>query len=90
MFQRPLCIVILQVIENHSKQQEKQRQDDADTSGLEHREEEEVHEEEVEEQEEEGEESTPEVLFAFEPSPLSDGRLVKSLSEAPIGSPKGK
>ncbi|XP_014008259.1 TBC1 domain family member 22A isoform X3 [Salmo salar] len=77
-----------QVIENHSKQQEKQRQDDADTSGLEHREEEEVHEEEVEEQEEEGEESTPEVLFAFEPSPLSDGRLVKSLSEAPIGSPK--
>uniref|UniRef100_A0A8C7GZC8 TBC1 domain family, member 22a n=1 Tax=Oncorhynchus kisutch TaxID=8019 RepID=A0A8C7GZC8_ONCKI len=37
--------------------------------------------EEVEEQWEEGEESTPEVSFACEPSPLSDGRLVKSLSE---------
>ncbi|XP_029485880.1 TBC1 domain family member 22A isoform X1 [Oncorhynchus nerka] len=75
------------VIENHSKQQEKQRQDDADASELEDREEEE-HEEEVEEQWEEGEELTPEVSFACEPSPLSDGRLVKSLSEAPIGSPK--
>uniref|UniRef100_A0A8C7GXJ4 TBC1 domain family, member 22a n=1 Tax=Oncorhynchus kisutch TaxID=8019 RepID=A0A8C7GXJ4_ONCKI len=75
------------VIENHSKQQEKQRQDDADASELEDREEE-AHEEEVEEQWEEGEESTPEVSFACEPSPLSDGRLVKSLSEAPIGSPK--
>uniref|UniRef100_A0A8C7MRL7 TBC1 domain family, member 22a n=1 Tax=Oncorhynchus kisutch TaxID=8019 RepID=A0A8C7MRL7_ONCKI len=41
-----------------------------------------------EEQGEEGEESTPEVSFASEPSPLGDGRLVKSLSEAPIGSPK--
>uniref|UniRef100_A0AAZ3RUJ4 Rab-GAP TBC domain-containing protein n=1 Tax=Oncorhynchus tshawytscha TaxID=74940 RepID=A0AAZ3RUJ4_ONCTS len=30
---------------------------------------------------EEGEESTPEVSFACEPSPLSDGRRVKSLSE---------
>uniref|UniRef100_A0A4W5KX43 TBC1 domain family, member 22a n=1 Tax=Hucho hucho TaxID=62062 RepID=A0A4W5KX43_9TELE len=76
------------VIENHSKQQEKQRRDDADASELEDREEEEAHEEEVEEQGEEGEESTPEVSFASEPSPLSDGRLVKSLSEAPIGSPK--
>ncbi|XP_042155986.1 TBC1 domain family member 22A isoform X2 [Oncorhynchus tshawytscha] len=75
------------VIENHSKQQEKQRQDDADASELEDREEEE-HEEDVEEQWEEGEESTPEVSFACEPSPLSDGRRVKSLSEAPIGSPK--
>lgn len=88
MFQRPLCIVILQVIENHSKQQEKQRQDDAGASELEEREEEDANEEEVEEEEEE--ESTPEVSFASEPSPLSDGRLVKSLSEAPIGSPKGK
>ncbi|KAM9403167.1 TBC1 domain family member 22B-like isoform 2-T3 [Salvelinus alpinus] len=76
------------VIENHSKQQEKQRRDDADASELEDREEEEAREEEVEEQGEEGEESTPEVSFACEPSPLSDGRLVKSLSEAPIGSPK--
>ncbi|KAK6303045.1 hypothetical protein J4Q44_G00274000 [Coregonus suidteri] len=79
------------VIENHSKQQEKQRQDDADASELEEREEEEAHEEEVEEEEEQGEEeeeSTPEVSFASEPSPLSDGRLMKSLSEAPIGSPK--
>uniref|UniRef100_A0A674DSH9 TBC1 domain family, member 22a n=1 Tax=Salmo trutta TaxID=8032 RepID=A0A674DSH9_SALTR len=57
------------VIENHSKQQEKQRQDDAGASELEEREEEDV-------------------SFASEPSPLSDGRLVKSLSEAPIGSPK--
>ncbi|XP_021419049.2 TBC1 domain family member 22A isoform X1 [Oncorhynchus mykiss] len=72
------------VIENHSKQQEKQRQDDADASELEDREEE-AHEEE---QWEEGEESTPEVSFACEPSPLSDGKLVKSLSEAPIGTPK--
>uniref|UniRef100_A0A4W5NTS4 TBC1 domain family, member 22a n=1 Tax=Hucho hucho TaxID=62062 RepID=A0A4W5NTS4_9TELE len=81
------------VIENHSKQQEKQRQDDAGVSELEEREEEEANEEEVDEEEEqgeEGEESTPEVSFASEPSPLSDGRLVKSLSEAPIGSPKGK
>uniref|UniRef100_A0A8C7S467 TBC1 domain family, member 22a n=1 Tax=Oncorhynchus mykiss TaxID=8022 RepID=A0A8C7S467_ONCMY len=69
---------------NHSKQQEKQRQDDADASELEDREEE-AHEEE---QWEEGEESTPEVSFACEPSPLSDGKLVKSLSEAPIGTPK--
>ena len=72
------------MIENHSKQQEKQRQDDADASELEDR------EEEAQEQWEEGEESTPEVSFACEPSPLSDGKLVKSLSEAPIGSPKGK
>lgn len=78
----------MQVIENHSKQQEKQRQDDAGASELEEREEEDANEEEVEEEEEE--ESTPEVSFASEPSPLSDGRLVKSLSEAPIGSPKGK
>uniref|UniRef100_A0A8C7IS94 TBC1 domain family, member 22a n=1 Tax=Oncorhynchus kisutch TaxID=8019 RepID=A0A8C7IS94_ONCKI len=79
------------VIENHSKQQEKQRQDDAGASELEEREEEDANEEEVEEEEEqgeEGEESTPEVSFASEPSPLGDGRLVKSLSEAPIGSPK--
>ncbi|XP_078138210.1 TBC1 domain family member 22A isoform X1 [Centroberyx gerrardi] len=83
------------VIENHSKQQERQRQDD--TTEPEQREEEaqeEAQEEEEEEEEdeedrgEEGEVTSPEVSFASETSPHSDGRLVKSHSEAPIGSPK--
>ncbi|CAB1317027.1 unnamed protein product, partial [Coregonus sp. 'balchen'] len=59
------------VIENHSKQQEKQRQDDADASELEEREEEEAHEEEVEEEEEQGEEeeeSTPEQSLPHRPT----------------------
>ncbi|KAM3588312.1 uncharacterized protein V6R79_026049 [Siganus canaliculatus] len=85
------------VIENHSKQQERQRQDD--TTELEQREEdtqEEVvepeEEDEVEEEEEdrvgEGDVTSPEVSFASQTSPYTDGRLVKSHSEAPIGSPK--
>nr|XP_046235751.1 TBC1 domain family member 22A isoform X1 [Scatophagus argus] len=83
------------VIENHSKQQEKQRQDD--TVELEQREEdtqEDVAEDEEEDEEEEvdrlgeGEMTSPEVSFASQRSPYSDGRLVKSHSEAPIGSPK--
>ncbi|XP_076578652.1 TBC1 domain family member 22A isoform X1 [Chaetodon auriga] len=83
------------VIENHSKQQERQRQDD--TTELEQREEdtqEEVveDEEEYEEEEEdrvgEGDVTSPEVSFASQSSPYTDGRLVKSHSEAPIGSPK--
>ncbi|KAM9845750.1 TBC1 domain family member 22A [Aulostomus maculatus] len=86
------------VIENHSKQQERQRQDD--TTELPQREEdtqeEVVEEEEEEEEEEEDEEdrveegdlTSPEVSFASQSSPHTDGRLVKSHSEAPIGSPK--
>lgn len=85
-----------QVIENHSKQQERQRQDD--TTELEQREEdtqEEVAEDEEEDEEDEedrvGEDdpTSPEVSFASQSSPYTDGRLVKSHSEAPIGSPKG-
>ncbi|XP_070785126.1 TBC1 domain family member 22A [Enoplosus armatus] len=83
------------VIENHSKQQERQRQDD--TTELEQREDdtqEEVAEDEEDEEEDEedgvgeGEVTNPEVSFASQSSPYTDGRLVKSHSEAPIGSPK--
>ncbi|XP_045928608.1 TBC1 domain family member 22A [Micropterus dolomieu] len=83
------------VIENHSKQQERQRQDE--TTELEQREEdtqEEVAEDEEDEEEDEedrlgeGEVTGPEVSFASQSSPYTDGRLVKSHSEAPIGSPK--
>lgn len=83
-----------QVIENHSKQQERQRQDD--TAELEQREEdtqEDVAEDEEEDEEEEedrvGDATSPEVSFASQSSPYTDGRLVKSHSEAPVGSPKG-
>lgn len=90
------CSLSSQVIENHSKQQEKQRQDN--TTEPEQREEEvqeepaEEEEEEEEDEEDRGEEgdvTSPELSFASETSPHSDGRLVKSHSEAPIGSPKG-
>ncbi|KAK5876831.1 hypothetical protein CesoFtcFv8_026145 [Champsocephalus esox] len=84
------------VIENHSKQQERQRQDDE--TELEQREEdpqEDVAEDEEEDEEEEedsrvgeGDVTSPEVSFASQSSPYTDGRLVKSQSEAPIGSPK--
>uniref|UniRef100_A0A3Q3QFF8 Rab-GAP TBC domain-containing protein n=1 Tax=Monopterus albus TaxID=43700 RepID=A0A3Q3QFF8_MONAL len=80
------------VIENHSRQQERQRQDD--TTELEQREEEEVAEDEEEDEEdeedrvEEGDMTSPEVSLASQSSPYTDGRLVKSHSEAPIGSPK--
>lgn len=87
-----------QVIENHSKQQERQRQDDE--AERDQREEEapdppdEVVEDDEEEEEEEeeaaGDATSPEVSFASQSSPLTDGRLVKSHSEAPIGSPKGQ
>lgn len=83
------------MIENHSKQQERQRQDG--TTGLEQREEDaqdEVAEDEEEDEEEEedraGEATSLEVSFASQSSPFTDGRLVKSHSEAPIGSPKGQ
>ncbi|XP_004553994.1 TBC1 domain family member 22A isoform X2 [Maylandia zebra] len=84
------------VIENHSKQQEKQRQDE--TSELDRREDdtqeevaeddEDNEEEEEEDRVEEGDATSPEVLFGSQSSPYTDGRLVKSHSEAPIGSPK--
>ncbi|XP_036004758.1 TBC1 domain family member 22A [Fundulus heteroclitus] len=84
------------VIENHSKQQERQRQDDPTESGQ--REEdaqEEVVAEEVEEEEEdeylrveEVDAISPDASFASQSSPYTDSRLVKSHSEAPIGSPK--
>ncbi|XP_028426757.1 TBC1 domain family member 22A isoform X2 [Perca flavescens] len=83
------------VIENHSKQQEKQRQDD--TTELEQREEdtqEEAAEDEEEDEDDEedrvgeGDVTSPEVSFSSQSSPYTDGRLVKSQSEAPIGSPK--
>ncbi|XP_029017011.1 TBC1 domain family member 22A isoform X2 [Betta splendens] len=80
------------VIENHSKQQERQRLDD--TTELEHRDEEEVAEDEEEDEEdeedrvEEGDVTSPELSFASQSSPYTDSRLVKSHSEAPIGSPK--
>lgn len=89
----PVFLSTEQVIENHSKQQEKQRLDD--TAELEHRDED-TQEEAAEDEEEDGEEedrledsTNPEVSFASQSSPYTDGRLVKSHSEAPIGSPKG-
>lgn len=89
----PVFLCTEQVIENHSKQQEKQRLDD--TAELEHRDED-TQEEAAEDEEEDGEEedrledsNNPEVSFASQSSPYTDGRLVKSHSEAPIGSPKG-
>lgn len=82
------------VIENHSKQQEKKRQDDA----LEMEQREDTQEEVVEDEEEDeeddvdrpegGDVTSPEMPFSSQTSPYTDGRLVKSHSEAPIGSPK--
>ncbi|MEQ2247710.1 hypothetical protein ILYODFUR_011973 [Ilyodon furcidens] len=82
------------VIENHSKQQERQRQDDSTESGQreEDAQEEVVAEEEEEEDEylrvEEVDAISPDASFASQSSPYTDSRLVKSHSEAPIGSPK--
>ncbi|CAB1440361.1 unnamed protein product, partial [Pleuronectes platessa] len=87
------------VIENHSKQQEQQRLDDStdleqrdedtqDETVEDEEEDEENEEKEVEERVEEGDVTSPEVSFASQSSPYTDGRLVKSHSEAPIGSPK--
>ncbi|XP_068611166.1 TBC1 domain family member 22A [Brachionichthys hirsutus] len=83
------------VIENHSKQQERQRQDDA--TEVEQRQEdtqEDCADDEYEDEEEEedrigdGDVTSPEMSFGSHSSPYTDGRLVKSHSEAPIGSPK--
>ncbi|XP_047245840.1 TBC1 domain family member 22A isoform X2 [Girardinichthys multiradiatus] len=82
------------VIENHSKQQERQRQDDSTESG---QREEDAQEEVVAEEEEEEDEYlrveevvaiSPDASFASQSCPYTDSRLVKSHSEAPIGSPK--
>ncbi|XP_029969214.1 TBC1 domain family member 22A isoform X1 [Salarias fasciatus] len=86
------------VIENHSKQQERQRQDDTpepdqreeDTQEevAEEEDDEEEDEEEEEDRVDEGDVTSPDVSFASQSSPRTDSRLVKSHSEAPIGSPK--
>ncbi|CAL8338979.1 unnamed protein product [Arctogadus glacialis] len=86
------------VIENHSKQQERQRRDDEterqEEDEQEEEEEEEATAEEEEEQQEEGGscrgEGTEEEAASTETSlgPHGDSRLVKSHSEAPIGSPR--
>ncbi|XP_032445009.1 TBC1 domain family member 22A isoform X2 [Xiphophorus hellerii] len=84
------------VIENHSKQQERRRQDDTTEPGQgEEDAQEEVAAEEVEEEEEdeylrveEVEAISPDASFASQGSPYADSRLVKSHSEAPIGSPR--
>uniref|UniRef100_A0A4W4G8C5 Rab-GAP TBC domain-containing protein n=1 Tax=Electrophorus electricus TaxID=8005 RepID=A0A4W4G8C5_ELEEL len=83
------------VIENHSKLQEQRQQRQDDMLKPEEKEEEEAREEDVdergeEEEEEEAAETTAELSFSFERLPHSDSRLVKSHSEAPIGSPKGQ
>ncbi|XP_053718425.1 TBC1 domain family member 22A isoform X2 [Synchiropus splendidus] len=83
------------VIENHSKLQERQRLDDS--ADMEQRPEdvqEEVAEDEEEDEEDEedrvveGTVPSTEASFASQNSPYTDGRMVKSHSEAPIGSPK--
>ncbi|XP_062339276.1 LOW QUALITY PROTEIN: TBC1 domain family member 22A [Osmerus eperlanus] len=80
------------VIENHTKQQERQRLDDSQSDPREEQEEkgggeEGPEEEEGEEEERRGEErEEEEEEAAFEAH--SDGRLMKSQSEAPIGSPR--
>ncbi|XP_023206170.1 TBC1 domain family member 22A isoform X2 [Xiphophorus maculatus] len=84
------------VIENHSKQQERRRQDDTTEPGQgeEDAQEEVAVEEEEEEEEdeylrvEEVEAISPDASFASQGSPYADSRLVKSHSEAPIGSPR--
>ena len=85
------------MIENHTKQQERQRLDDSQSDPREeqeekgegeegHEEEEEKGEEEEEQRGEEREEEEEEAAFEAH----SDGRLMKSQSEAPIGSPRGQ
>lgn len=83
------------MIENHSKQLEKRKQDDP--TELDQREEdtpdelvEDEEEDEEDEEEAAGDAPSPEVSFASQSSTFTDGRLVKSHSEAPIGSPKGQ
>ncbi|XP_060759043.1 TBC1 domain family member 22A isoform X1 [Neoarius graeffei] len=75
------------VIENHSKQQERRQQQLDEPPGPEEKDEEEGHDKDEEEKLEE-EETTPELAFSSERVHYTDSRLVKSHSEAPIGSPK--
>lgn len=85
------------VIENHSKLQERQQLQQDEVFELEDKEEEEVVQEdaeevdgdEEEEEREEAAETAAELSFSSEAGSYTDTRLVKSLSEAPIGSPKG-
>ncbi|XP_031438956.1 TBC1 domain family member 22A isoform X5 [Clupea harengus] len=84
------------VIENHSKLQERQQLQQDEVFELEDKEEEEVVQEdaeevdgdEEEEEREEAAETAAELSFSSEAGSYTDTRLVKSLSEAPIGSPK--
>ncbi|XP_053506324.1 TBC1 domain family member 22A isoform X1 [Ictalurus furcatus] len=75
------------VIENHSKQQERRQQQLDEPPGPEEKDKEEGHDKDEEERLEE-EETTTELSFSSERLHHSDSRLVKSHSEAPIGSPK--
>ncbi|XP_057711694.1 TBC1 domain family member 22A isoform X3 [Corythoichthys intestinalis] len=73
------------VIENHSKLKERQKKDDpADDETQE----EAADDEDDEEEDEEGDLTSPEYSSTFQGSLDTEGRLVKSQSEAPIGSPK--
>lgn len=76
------------VIENHSKQQERRQQQLDEPPGPVEKDIEEGHDKDEEERLEE-EETTTELSFSSEHLHHSDSRLVKSHSEAPIGSPKG-
>lgn len=81
------------VIENHSKLQEKRQQQMDKSAEFDQKEEgHEEDEEEPEEYEEEEEraEMTTDLSFSSDRLPHSDSRLVKSHSEAPVGSPKGE
>ncbi|XP_066579959.1 TBC1 domain family member 22A isoform X1 [Amia ocellicauda] len=73
------------VIENHSKLQEQQKQQEDASEKCEEEEEEAAAEEEEEEEEEE---VMSELSFRPEPNPYSDGRMVKSFSEAHIATSK--
>uniref|UniRef100_A0A8C5CSG3 TBC1 domain family, member 22a n=1 Tax=Gadus morhua TaxID=8049 RepID=A0A8C5CSG3_GADMO len=73
------------VIENHSKQQERQRRDD-ETERQEEDEQEEQQQEKEEEEEATAEEEEEDTETSL--GPHGDSRLVKSHSEAPIGSPR--
>ncbi|KAK2832398.1 hypothetical protein Q7C36_015860 [Tachysurus vachellii] len=75
------------VIENHSKQQERRQQQLDEPPGPEEKYDEEGHGKDEEERLEE-DETTTELSFSSERFHHSDSRLVKSHSEAPIGSPK--
>ncbi|XP_051911823.1 TBC1 domain family member 22B-like isoform X14 [Hippocampus zosterae] len=79
------------VIENHSKLQERQKLDDPTESPQRHDDVPDEEEEAADDDDEEDEEAdltSPEVSFSFQDSLDTEGRLVKSHSEAPIGSPK--